>query len=322
MKIPGSIRRIYEEQEEDYKKLQGFVDVKLKALKDSRWHYESRIKSIDSFCLKLESGRPIDDFFACTIVVANATEIEKAKELVEHVFHARSQRPDNFNFTHKHSDSFPFDDLRLYVNLKEDTALPLTGLEKLQFEIQLKTFLQHAWVIATHDLVYKTDDVNWSKERIAYQIKAMLEHAELSIFEAETIAQSKALAKTNRRTKDIREIISTLKLHWSESDLPSNLRRLAENILTLLTALEIKISDIDSILNQEKTESNGVLPLNLSPYGVLVQGILKQRQNTIIPFLTGSKDKRKILIPAEIALPPGISEIACANGIFVGERPA
>ncbi len=90
MKIPGSIRRIYEEKEEDYKKLKGIVDIKFASLKDSRWHYESRIKSIDSFCLKLESGRPIDDFFACTIVVANATELEKAKELVESVFHTQS----------------------------------------------------------------------------------------------------------------------------------------------------------------------------------------------------------------------------------------
>ncbi len=200
--------------------------------------------------------------------------------------------------------------------------MPPTGLENLLFEIQIKTFLQHAWVIATHDLVYKTDDVNWSKERIAYQIKAMLEHAELSIYEAETIAQSTALAKTNRRTQEIREIISMLKLHWNETDLPSNLSRLAENIHTLLAALRIRISDIDTILNREKSDSNGVLPLNLSPYGVLVQAILKQRKSTIIQYLTGNKDKRKILIPSEIDLPPEILETTCVNGIFVGERPA
>jgi len=190
MKIPLSIRRAYEEQEDHYKRLKELVDKKIKALIDSRWHYVSRIKEITSYCLKLESGRfedlkNMEDYFACTIVVTSAAELETAQELIQTKFDIKAKRPKSANFTLKDSNSFPFDDLRLHICLKSDPALPPTGLEGTIFELQLKTFLQHAWAISTHDLVYKTDDVHWSKERIAYQIKAMLEHAELSIYEAE-----------------------------------------------------------------------------------------------------------------------------------------
>src|SRR5215510_4807699 len=187
MKIPNAVRQMYNELIDIYKRLQTYVDEILEpGAKERRWYYESRIKSELSVALKLETGRvtnprSIEDFFACTLVVRNTKEIEEAEELIEKTFSIQYRRPRENHRTHKESFSFPFDDLRMYVRLKEDVRLPPTDLEKIIFEIQTKTFLQHAWSIATHDLFYKTDEVSWSKERIAYQIKAMLEHAELSI---------------------------------------------------------------------------------------------------------------------------------------------
>ena len=84
-------------------------------------------------------------------------------------------------------------------------------LSNITFEIQIKTFLQHAWDIAIHDIIYKGDDINWRMQRIAYQIKAMLEHAEVSIHEIERIKESEILPKENKHIQNLNKIKEFLK---------------------------------------------------------------------------------------------------------------
>src|SRR5208337_1144238 len=167
MKIPQSIRLLYSELLEKNIILKDKVDEKIKSSKDERWHYESRLKIMESFALKIETGRihspkELEDFFACTIVVENKSAIQKAEDIILNNFVLKERRPRSENSTHKKSDSFPFDDLRLYVKWKDDPALRPTGVDGMLFEVQIKTFLQHAWSIATHDLIYKSDSVSWS----------------------------------------------------------------------------------------------------------------------------------------------------------------
>lgn len=59
MKIPLSVRNIYHDQYDKISLLKSLVDEKIKALRETSWHYESRIKSDESFALKLETGRII-----------------------------------------------------------------------------------------------------------------------------------------------------------------------------------------------------------------------------------------------------------------------
>jgi ppGpp synthetase/RelA/SpoT-type nucleotidyltranferase len=322
MKVPASIRRLHEDQKAINDRLKATVDERVGGLRNQRWHYESRVKELPSFALKIESGRfddprALEDFFACTIVVSNATEINDAENRIDENFALKERRPPRPAHTHKASDAFPFDDLRLYVTLPDNAAVPPTDLAGVVFEVQIKTFLQHAWSIATHDLLYKTDDANWSKERIAYQIKAMLEHAEISIQEAENLATSAALAKEDRKTAAIKKAITLVKSQWGKDELPKDVRRLARNITRLTEALRLEIERVEEVLNDGKAQRAGAHPSNLSPYATVVQYLFDAEKDKMVSLLTGDRVRTRVLISEEIELPPDIDPSKLRNAVFV-----
>jgi len=281
MKVPQSLRDSHLNQTPIYESLKKHVDnIIINNLKDPRWHYESRLKSLESFALKIETGNypdptQMEDFFACTLVVENLSSMVKAEKLICNRFELYERRPKSNNFTSKPSDSFRFDDTRLYVRWKDDAMTRPTSLNGVLFEVQVKTFLAHAWGIATHDLTYKTDEKSWSKERIAFQIKAMLEHAEISIEEARKLANSTSLKKTDKYTENISKIIETLNKLWPASHLPNDKKRLAENIYSLLRSIDVDLAYLSKILNKETKIGKGTKTLNLSPYSVIVQSLCK-----------------------------------------------
>lgn len=323
MKITTSVRSIYAEQFAINEKLKIQVDELLRPLAfRNRWHYESRIKLEQSFALKLESGRfsnprAIEDFFACTLVVKNLSEILEAEREIRQKFRVAERRPSRASHTHKAADQFPFDDLRLFAHWKDDPALPPTGLDNIKFEVQIKTFLQHAWGIATHDLIYKTDDVSWSRQRIAYQIKAMLEHAEVSIQEADRLAETSSLAKTQRDTDKLNKVILIIKKNWLPENLPGDLRRLAENIANVMDLAKLSWQDLEVILNSEKQRQKGTLPVNVSPYAIVVQAVAWHRPDNLRSGLADTTAKKKVFVSAEMELPDWMSLASMVNVIRV-----
>lgn len=109
MKVPRSIRELFDAQHDLNSRLKVEVDRRLISLKEPRWHYESRVKGLYSFALKLETGRfadpsKLEDFFACTLVVANAREIERAEQIIRERFVVNARRPGRVNWTHKRSE--------------------------------------------------------------------------------------------------------------------------------------------------------------------------------------------------------------------------
>ena len=97
MKIPGSVRTLYHSYLDEYQDLKSRVDTLFLAKKRNRWHYESRIKEIQSFALKIESGRgfrgrTLEDLFACTLVVENPAALPGAESLVQNNFTVEERR--------------------------------------------------------------------------------------------------------------------------------------------------------------------------------------------------------------------------------------
>lgn len=306
MKIIQSIEAIYEEQKELNLLLQSKVDEIFTRLKLKSWHYFSRIKQLESFALKLETGRfseakSMEDFFACTIVVENLDQINKATELIRESFNIFLTRPKDQKLTHKEPSSFQFDDLRLYATLIQKDFLPEEPINKVKFEIQVKTFLQHAWSLATHDLIYKSNEINWSKERIAYQIKAMLEQAELTISGVNNLITVPEVLKDNYETTQQKKILNFYNNFFKSEDLPKDVVRLCKNTQELLKGLNLQVEDLEKVLQKENDLGKGVHFKNLSPFLLILQSIINQRQNLVQKYIEkDGKQKFKIILPKEL----------------------
>lgn len=310
MKIVSSVAAVYQEQALICTRLRAEVDTLIKRDKKSTWHYISRIKELESFALKLETGRcdnprEVEDFFACMLVVENHRQIKIAYDIVENLFEIKTRRPKDDGVTHKSPDSFPFDDLRLYCSLRPDERLPKTQLNDLVFELQIKTFLQHAWSIATHDVIYKSDEISWSRERVAFQTKAILEQVEMSISGIETLILLPEIAKTNYEIRDLTYIKSQVTSRWSKSELPKDVIRLVKNIFALAKEYGLSIRDIFSGLDRETTIGKGTKTKDLSPFNIICQSIVNQNTGGITSKLSeaiagGYRPKFKLFIPKEL----------------------
>ena len=309
MKIAKSIRAAYSRSKPDYQRLSDEVCATLQPkVEGESWFFIHRLKEQESFALKIETGRVDDpnrmeDFFACTIVVPTVLQIAKAEEILEEWYEVAARRPPKDEVTHKRASDFVFDDLRLYLKQKPSETGRNSDLDGIVFEVQIKTILQYAWGIASHDLIYKTDNVSWPKERIAFQVKAMLEHAEIAIAEAGRLAESPAISKTDLDTSSTLAIIVVLRGFFPADRLPRDIKRLAESIRNVLKTCDVQLSRLNAILSAERTRF-GLLPANISPYAFLVQALAHSTEIDFKAKITSGRNKNtKILVHDDMDLP-------------------
>ena len=141
--------------------------------------YESRVKSFESYVEKLQTGRPEDgrlaDLLACSIVVTIPDDVEPCiAALPKGVRVVERRGPETRK---KEPDIFRFDDVILHCEFAPSGTT--TAADPLIFELQVRTLLQYAWAKATHRLTYKAELVDWRRYRLASQLRAAAEQADL-----------------------------------------------------------------------------------------------------------------------------------------------
>lgn len=318
MKINSSVRAIYKEVHELHKLLEARVKEAFEGNKRKQWFFLCRIKEEESFALKLETGRVVDpramdDFFACTLVVENRSSISEALKIVEEICDVVSRRPPEDGKTQKSPDEFCFDDLRLYVKLKASDQLPPTPLDDIVFEIQIKTFLQHAWSIATHDLIYKGPNVDWGRARVAYQIKAMLEHAEISIERVDAMAESSLLAVTDEKLRKLKAVIDWLRSTWDDELLPKDMVRLAENIISICQAINVELNEIIECVRSDTAAGQGASLHDLTPFGVVLRSLYGHHRSKLEKYLRAEKGRFRIFFSDDSELSQEIRSLPGAR---------
>jgi ppGpp synthetase/RelA/SpoT-type nucleotidyltranferase len=307
MKIRAELRDAYAAQRPGFEQLKALVDDILRPMCHSRrWHYESRVKEELSYALKIETGRvsgldSLEDFLGCSIVVRNSGDIGPAVTLVESRFAIEFRRPPDPRSTPHRPSTFEFDDLRLYVKLKNDPSINRSMEDYRLFEVQIKTFLFHAWAIATHDLIYKADHVSWGRERIAFQVRAMLEHTEITIQRADQLADIEALNKKDRRTEELLAIIAELRARWSAPQLPSDVRRLAENIRGVLGLVRVSQDRWRALLDSESEK--GPLPLDENPYQVTVRLLFENEGEKMKEYIENPQGRARVVVYETVPVP-------------------
>lgn len=308
MKITSSLRERFDSQVD----VQNLVEDRVKSTLQPRvpetWHYEGRVKSIESYAQKIETGQfdpgDLEDFFACTLVVPTMGFIDEAERLVGELFEIVSRKPETNRMAMAGALDFRFDHIRIYARRRVPAGLEEGPIHRIRFEIQIKTYLQHAWSIATHDLTYKTNELSWGKERVAAQVKATLEASEIAIVEAERLAKSgnRLLTREDSDTTELVTIVGTLQRHFTENQMPVDVKRLAATLRGLLRGCKLTPAALDGLLHKGKLKRGGSHPTDLSPYSVVFLYLASEQPAKLLGAL-----KRRggpvFFVPGEVKLP-------------------
>lgn len=301
MKISGSVRELYNSLKEQSVPLKEYIDDILKPYcKNNHFDYYSRIKSEESFAEKIELGRlEINDFLGATVVVSQYSQIDLVKKYLSNDFELLEKKPNSA----KRPQDFDFDSYRYYYKLKDSLNTEKLEYRNIKFEIQIVTLLEKAWSSIFHDYSYKTNDINWMKERLSYQIKTLLKNADMMIHEADMLSESSYIKDNCDTYEVLNNIKNILQKYWKEDFLScNNLKRQCESIQNLLKITQIDIDELDNLIKQETLKGKGAKLLNLSPYSSVVQALFDTKNQK---FLNNTKKNKKsfILVVDEIEVP-------------------
>jgi ppGpp synthetase/RelA/SpoT-type nucleotidyltranferase len=243
MGVPARVRDVYEQHRTVLEALEAVVRETLRPWCEARGYlFYGRLKEPESLAEKLESGRyeawaAIDDLYAASVVVPTAAHEPRVLEFLASAFQQHDVK--GRHTVQKAPDVFRFDATRFIGRLRDTPGLERpAGIEQVLFEVQIPTAFEYAWAVATHDLVYKANTVDWQRIRLAAQLKAAVEQIDMLINNFERSADSVPVSDHDDTTVR-REIVETCQRLIAEGKIPEPLtprswRRFAESVYSLV----------------------------------------------------------------------------------------
>ncbi|MYV66687.1 hypothetical protein GT043_12225 [Streptomyces sp. SID2131] len=271
MGVPSRVLNFYSSEERNITVVERHVSQTLRPWCDRRgFPFKGRSKSIESLSEKLESGRyskwsDLDDLYACTIVLPTPQHEEAVLEFLSQAFVPVAVR--RRNSTKKAPDVFRFDSTRFIGTIRVGAGLPLPEeLGRIKFEVQLPTAFEYAWSVVTHDLVYKTDDFDWRKARMAALLKSAVEQIELLIsgFSANVgIIPQSTHPESDAKHDAVQVFKALIDDGYVNSQLaPESWSRFADNLFALVlsysnrNAAPQKLADLAAAINERARATN------------------------------------------------------------------
>lgn len=208
--------------------------------------FEGRVKSLDSLSEKIETGRyknfeDVDDLYACTIIIPLLSEEESVIQWVTSTFEVVTHEIKRRNTISKSPDIFRFDSTRIYANLKlppgESIAKDLAS--SIKFEIQIKSVFEYAWTKTTHALVYKSQQVDWKRDRLVAQLKASVEQIEMLItsFDVASTHVPNGFSYELEDKVQIQDHLERVKSQIPSEVLPKDQTRFIDNVYRAMRAI-------------------------------------------------------------------------------------
>lgn len=253
--------------------------------------YAGRSKDDSSLAEKLETGRirrleEIDDLFGCSVIIPNLAHegavLERlASIFVQHNLKRRGQ-------TQKSPEVFRFDASR-FIGRLNISEIEDSRLGEILFEIQVRTAFEHAWSVATHTPAYKGARIDWKLERLASQMKALVEQLD-SLAVAYDQAAGVLVEHPYRQTECEAQVLSIYQKLFEDGLIPRECEPVrwglfAKNIVSLAEAadfgkriyLEERVAIVTAAIDLElrRLDDRSKYPLSLSVYqftlGFLIQ---------------------------------------------------
>lgn len=273
--------------------------------------FVSRYKTEESLAEKIESGRyrrwsDLDDLYASTIVIPTLSSEPRVVDFLESRFKQVDLR--RRGASQKSPDAFRYDATRFIGSLKGTPAVHRAPeIDGIRFEVQIRSAFEHAWSVATHELTYKSQEIDWRRLRLAAQLKAAVEQLDTLILAFDGSA-ALVMASQWPEVNQKQRIAETFKRLVQERQIPEELApkdwsRFSENLQKVVRSgwaaergsrrdYEGEINDALKAIEAElRSLGLGQVPRSVSllqlALGILAQrGLLSRSFNNFTPSVT------------------------------------